>query len=125
MNREQRKRQLIAQGAIYRAEVLLAKQAAEESLRPDTLARSVLQQGAAAVIAAFRGSNGDGIGAGVNLQTLLPLLMGGLSALSKHQSLLKTIVRGAAFAGTAASLAALVSRKKKSPAEQSAETPQA
>jgi len=125
MNREQRKRQLIAQGAIYRAEVLLAKQAAEESLRPDTLARSVLQQGVAAVLAAFRGGNGGGSGAGVNLQTLLPLLMGGLSALSKRKSLLKTIVRGAAFAGTAASLVALVSRKKKAPAEQGVETPQA
>jgi len=127
MNREQRKRQLIAQGAIYRAEVLLAKQAAEESLRPDTLARSVLQQGAAAVIAAFRGGIGGGSGAlpGVNLQTLLPLLMGGLSALSKRKSLLKTIVRGAAFAGTAASLAALVTRKKKAPAGQGDEAPQA
>ena len=123
MNREQRKRQLIAQGAIYRAEVLLAKQAAEESLRPDTLARSVLQHGAAALIAAFRGGNG-GL-PGVNLQTLLPLVMGGLSAVTKHKSLLKTLMRGAAFAGTAASLAALVTRKKKVPVEQGPETPQA
>lgn len=112
MNREDRKRQLIAQGAVYRAEILLAKQAAEDSLRPDTLARSVLHQAAGALIGAFRGGNLGGL-PGVNLQTLLPLVMGAISALSKRKSLLKTIVRGAAVAGTAAGVVALVSRKKK------------
>jgi hypothetical protein len=112
MNREDRKRQLIAQGAVYRAEILLAKQAAEDSLRPDTLARSVLHQAAGALIAAFRGGNIGGL-PGVNVQTLLPLVMGAVSALSKRKSLLKTIVRGAVVAGTAAGVVALVSRKKK------------
>lgn len=112
MKREDRKRQLIAQGAVYRAEILLARQATEDSLRPDTLARSVLHQAAGALIGAFRGGNIGGL-PGVNLQTLLPLVMGTISALSKRKSLLKTVVRGAAVAGTAAGLIALVSRKKK------------
>ncbi|HYD60359.1 MAG TPA: hypothetical protein VEC35_08390 [Noviherbaspirillum sp.] len=115
MNREDRKKQLIAQGAVYRAEVLLAKESAEASLRPDTLARSVLHQVTAAAIAAFRGGNG-GL-PGVNLQTLLPIVMGGISALSKRKSLLKTAMRGAAMAGTAAGVVALVSRWKKSKRE--------
>ncbi|WP_420474413.1 hypothetical protein [Noviherbaspirillum sp. ST9] len=112
MNREDRKRQLIAQGAIYRAEILLAKQSAEDSLRPDTLARSVLHQAAGALIGAFRRGNIGGL-PGVNLQTVLPLVMGTISALSKRKSLLKTIVRGAAVAGTAAGVVALMSRRKK------------
>ena len=112
MNREDRKKQLIAQGAVYRAEVLLAKEFAEAGLRPDTLARSVLHQVAAAAIAAFRGGNG-GV-PGVNLHTLLPIVMGGISALSKRKSLLKIAVRGAAVAGTAAGVAAHVARWKKS-----------
>lgn len=117
MNREDYKRQLIAQGAIYRAEILFAKQAAEESLRPDTLARSVLHQAAGALIGAFRGGNISGI-PGVNLQTLMPIVMGAISALSKRKSLLKTVVRGAAVAGTFASVVALVARKKKAKPEQ-------
>jgi hypothetical protein len=116
MNREDRKRQLIAQGAVYRAEILLAKQAAEDSLRPDTLARSVLHQAAGALIGAFRNGNIGGL-PGVNLQTLLPIVMGTISALSKRKSLLKTVVRGAAVAGTVAGLVALVSRKKKTTPE--------
>lgn len=117
MNREDRKRQLIAQGAVYRAEILLARQSAEDSLRPDTLARSVLHQAAGALIGAFRRGNIGGL-PGVNLQTLLPIVMGAISALSKRKSLLKTVVRGAAVAGTAAGLVALVSRKKKPKPEQ-------
>ena len=116
MKREDRKRQLIAQGAVYRAEIVLAKQAAETSLRPDTLARSVMHQAAGALIGAFRGGNIGGL-PGVNLQTLLPLVMGAISALSKRKSLLKTIVRGAAVAGTAAGLVAFVSRRKKTKSE--------
>lgn len=112
MNREDRKKQLIVQGAVYRAEVLLAKESAEAGLRPDTLARSVLHQVAAAAIGAFRGGN-SGL-PGVNLQTLLPIVMGGISALAKRKSLLKTAARGAAVAGAAAGVVALVSRWKKS-----------
>lgn len=112
MNREDRKRQLIAQGAVYRVELLLAKQTAEDGLRPDTLARSVLHQVAGALITAFRGGSIAGL-PGVNLQTLVPIVMGGISALSKRKSLLKAIVRGTAVAGAAAGVVALVTRKKK------------
>lgn len=123
MNREDRKRQLIAQGAVYRAEVLLAKQVAQDSLRPDTLARSVLHQAVGAAIAAFRGGNVAGL-PGLNLQTLLPIVMGAVSALSKRKSLLKTVVRGAAVAGTVASIVAMVSRKKKPKPEHTDDAPQ-
>lgn len=111
MNREDRKRQLIAQGAVYRVELLLAKQAAEDGLRPDTLARSLLHQAAGALITAFRSGGIAGL-PGLNLQTLLPIIMGGISALSKRKSLLKAIVRGTAVAGAAAGIVALVARKK-------------
>lgn len=123
MNREDRKRQLIAQGAIYRAEVMLAKRDAEASLRPDTLARSVLHQVLGAALAAFRSGNVASL-PGMNLQTLLPIVMGGISALSRRKSLLKAIVRGAAVAGTAASVVALVSRKKKPKQDEAGEAPQ-
>jgi len=124
MNREDRKRQLIAQGAVYRAEVMLAKQDAAASLRPDTLARSVLHQVVGAALAAFRSGNVASLPS-MNLQTLLPIVMGGISALSKRKSLLKAIVRGTAVAGTAAGVVALVSKRKKAKQDAPGETPQA
>jgi hypothetical protein len=120
MNRQDRKKQLIAEGAVYRAEIMLSKQSAEASLRPDTLARSILHQVTGAAIAAFRGGNIASL-PGLNLQTLLPIVMGGISALSKRRSLLKVVLRGAVVAGTAAGVVALVSRKKKSQPEQTVE----
>ena len=113
MNREDRKRQLIAQGAVYRAEVLLARQATEDSLRPDSLARSALQQAAIIGVTLFRNRNALGA-AGIGLPTLLPLLMKGASALAQRKSMLKTLLRSLAVAGAAAGVAALASRKKRS-----------
>lgn len=118
MNREDRKRQLIAQGAVYRAEVLLARQATEDSLRPDSLARSALQQAAIIGVSLFRNRNALGA-AGIGLPTLLPLLMKGASALAQRKPLLKTVLRGLAVAGAVAGVAAITLRKKRSqePAE--------
>lgn len=112
MNPADRKKQLIAQGAIYRAEVILARQAAKESLRPASLARSALQPIALAAFAAFKRRSVAGL-PGINLRTLLPLFVSGVSALSKRKPLLKTIMRGAVIAGVAAGVVALISRKKK------------
>jgi len=112
MKREDRKRQLIAQGAVYRAEVLLARQAAQDGLKPDTLARSILHQAAGAAFAAFRNRRASGDKA-VNLQAWLPIVMGGISALSRRKPLLKTILRVMTVATTAAGLVAAMSKKKK------------
>lgn len=112
MNRADRKKFLIAQGAIYRAEVMLSKQALDASLQPEALARSALQQiahGALSVLGK-RGSL-----PGINLQTLLPLAITGISALAKRKGLLKVLLRGAAVAGAAASVVALVARRKRTP----------
>ncbi len=123
MNRDARKKQLkkqrmkhlIAQGAIYRTEVLLAKQAVHDSLQPDTLARSALHKLGLAALAAFRNRNAPGFAslAGLDLQTVLPLAMTGISLLARKKSLAKKLLRGAAVAGVVAGAVALLSRKKK------------
>lgn len=112
MNRADRKKQLIAQGAIYRAEVILAKQAAEASLRPDSLGKAALQQIALTAFSLFRNRKFGGM-PGLDLQTVLPIVMGGISALSKKKSLVKTAARGALFAGLAAGAVALLAKRKK------------
>ena len=112
MTRADRKKQLITQGAIYRAEVILARQATAASLRPDSLGKAALHQVALAAFAILKRRNFSGV-PGLNLQTVLPIVMGGISALSKRKPLIKTAVRGAAVAGLAAGVVALLARRKK------------
>lgn len=111
-NRSDRKKQLIAQGAIYRAEAMLAKQAVQESLKPEAMAKSALHQAMLIGMAALNARNIAGL-PGINLQRILPLLMGGVSALSQNKPLVKTVLRGAAVAGSVAGLVRLFMKKNK------------
>ncbi|MGH8807189.1 MAG: hypothetical protein ACREX0_04845 [Noviherbaspirillum sp.] len=111
MNRADRKKQLIAQGALHRAEIVLAQRTTQASLHPDSLARSALRHLAFTAWSAFRKGNIGGLP--VDLPTLLPLVMSGISALSKTKPVVKKIVFGTAIACAATSAAVMFSRKKK------------
>ena len=115
MNRAERKQQLISQGALYRAQVVVARQFVHDGLEPRTLAKGALQQLAMAAFSAIgaRGvRNGSGL-AGLNLQAILPVATGLVSALSKRKSLVKGVLRGVIVAGTAAGLVTFISRKRR------------
>lgn len=112
MNRADRKKQLIAQGALYRAQVMVARQFVQESLQPQVLARSALQQAALAVFSMIGKRHGMGLPA-LNLQTVLPLVTGAFSVLSKRKPLFKGVLRGALVAAAAAGVATLLLKKKK------------
>ena len=113
MNNADRKRKLIAERRIWRAEVLHAKEAVQEGLRPDSMARRVLGQAAIAGLALLRGKVGLSL-AGINVGTLLPLVVSGVSALARRKALVKPVLRGAALAGTVAAAAAFLFRRRKS-----------
>jgi hypothetical protein len=108
---EERKKQLIAQGALYRAEVLAAKATVSEALQPASLASNLLQHVARSAMVALRGGVAGGP---AGLQTVLPLLLSGVSALARKPRMkpLLGLVLGAATAGAAAYLG-LRSRKPK------------
>jgi hypothetical protein len=112
MNNADRKRKLIAEGRIWRAEVLHAKEAVQEGLRPDSMARRVLGQAAVAGLALLRGKIGFAP-AGINVGTLLPLVVSGVSALARRKALVKPVLRGAAIAGTVAAAAAFLFLRRK------------
>lgn len=117
---EQRKAQLVAQGAAYRAGISAAQHAVKADLSVDELAKSALSHVASAAYAAFKSRTGI---AGVNLQTLLPLVIGGVSALSKR-SLLRPVMRAALVLGAVATAVAVVAKKRKAkqgPAEAKAD----
>jgi hypothetical protein len=105
----QHKAQLVAQGAAYRSSIRAAQHAIRADLSVNELTRSVLSHVASTAYAAFKSRTGI---AGVNLQTLLPLVIGGVSALSRR-SLLKPVLRVALLLGAAAAALALVAKKKK------------
>lgn len=117
MKTADRKRQLIAEGRVWRTEVLHSKEIVREGLRPDSMARRVLSQVAVAGLAALRAKGGIGGLPGISLGTILPLVVSGVSALSKRKALIRPALRGAAIAGAAAAVAAFLFRRRKKPAD--------
>jgi hypothetical protein len=106
-----RKKMLIAQGALFRAEIMHAKEVTRAGLRPDSLARGALSHIGLAALAALKSRGGPSV-AGVNVQSLLPLVITGISLLSKNPSL-KPALRGGLAAAAAAITAVLVWKRKK------------
>jgi len=111
-----RKKQLIAQGAVHRAEVLHAKQMMRAGLRPDSLARGAFRQLAGVALALVGKKTGIGL-AGAGVQTLLPLLLSAGSALLRNKSLRKPLLRGVLIAGGVVAVAVVFSKKKKTSPE--------
>lgn len=119
MNNTDRKRQLIAEGRVWRAEVLHSKEVLREGMRPDSMARRVLSQVAVAGLAALRAKGAlGGFGLpGISLGGILPIVVSGVSALSRRKALVKPVLRGAAVAGAVAAIAALIFRRRKARAD--------
>jgi hypothetical protein len=108
----ERKKKLIAQGAAFRAQIIHSRNGAQEGLRPDALAREAVSYLTATAFAALKNGGVARIAAGIDLQTILPLVAAGVSALSKR-SLLKPAITGIVALGAAAAVAALVFKRKK------------
>ena len=102
-----RKTLLVAQGAAYRSEIRAAEHAIAEDLHLGKIIKSVLSHVAVAAYAALKSRSES---TGVKLQTLLPLVIGGVSALQKR-SLLKPALRVALLFGAAAVTWLLKKRK--------------
>jgi len=108
----QRKTQLVEEGAAYRSGIGEATQAIKASLRAESLARNAL--GYLATIGFGLLKRRTGVASG-GLQTMLPLLIGGISAL-KRTPWLKSLLRSTLIAGTVGTVVSMVARKKKAAA---------
>lgn len=95
-----RKAQLVAEGAAYRFEIRAAAKSVTDDLHLGQLIKSVLGHVAVAAYAAFKSRTES---SGAKLKTLLPLVIGGVSALSKR-SLLKPALRAALLLGVGATV---------------------
>lgn len=113
-----RKKQLIAEGRLYRAEVMIAKENVRASLQPETLAKNAMTR--VAVIAMSLLQKRSGLAASsVNLPALLPLALRGISVLARKKSLLKASL----IAGSVAGTVALLMKMKRAASDQEQDDP--
>jgi hypothetical protein len=115
-----RKRRLIAEGRIYRAEALMAKETVRTAMQPDALVRSIVGQAAMTGLSLLRSKEGfnEAFKTGFplapsQLASLLPVALRILSMLPKNKSALRPLLFGAAGAGVvAAAITWIFSRAK-------------
>jgi hypothetical protein len=111
----ERKKLLIAQGAIHRAEIVQAREVVRDNLSVGTLAKKALGQAASGIFSAIRkGSSGGGLLNGETIQFLLPLAVRFISRYAKQSKGIKPIARGAALMAIAAVIARFILRMRKS-----------
>jgi len=108
MKRSDRKKFLLAQGAVYRSEALQARQQAVELLKPRTLARRAAQGVPAAALALLGNRSALGI-ARVGMRVAWPLLASA-AAMLKRTSTSKPLLRRALAAAALATVATVVIR---------------
>lgn len=105
----ERKRLLIAQGALYRIGIRESRAEMQAGLSVEAIAKSALGHVAMGALSALKGG---AIFKSGTLQLLLPLVISGISKLSKKTSL-KSVGRGALIATAVALVTRLILRKRK------------
>jgi hypothetical protein len=110
----QRKRQLLAEGAVYRASLAASLHEARENLRGDSLAKRAAGFAASTVFGMVKGKDLlEGlVGQGIGLKSMLPFAIEAFSLVAKRP-FLKKLLRTAAIAAAAAGAAGIFLRKKK------------
>ena len=103
-----RKEILLVQGAMYRAGLSEAKHVLQEKLLAESLAQNVIRSLAVAAFAAFKSRGNLG---GIGLRTVIPLVVGGFSAISK-KGRLKPVLRGALLVGVVGIAAGFMVKRK-------------
>lgn len=118
----QKKKLLIAQGAMFRLGLVESAQAVRTNLQPDMLARSALNN----LMTGASSALGHGLSlkslSGTNIQTLLPIAISVISLLLKKRSLIKPSLAGAVALAAATAVTRFVSAKKKKSEDPIAET---
>ena len=105
----QRKQLLVQEAAAYRAGLTDATNEVKASIGAESIARSALSYLGMAAFGVIKSRTGL---AGVGLQTVLPFLISGMSALSK-KSLGKSALRSGVLLGAVAALVCFLVKKKK------------
>lgn len=108
----ERKRRLIAQGALFRANSVQCKEALREGLRPQALVQGALGQALSAASGAIVSRDGQGGAPRIDFEKVLPLALTGISALSKRKKLVKPALGTALALGAVGALTAYMGKRK-------------
>ena len=115
----ERKRLLIAKGEYFRDGIAEGSRTTQEGLHPNALVSDVWSHVVPALMSRFGGKLGATL-AGVDIAAMLPLIMSGASALSKHvhfnRSMIKPALRGGIALGVIGAATAFFIRRKKAKA---------
>ena len=103
-----RKEILLVQGAVYRAGLSEAKHVLQEKLQAESLAQNMIRSLAVAAFAAFKSRGNLG---GIGLRTVIPLVVGGFSAITK-KGRLKPVLRGVLLVGVVGAAASFMVKWK-------------
>lgn len=106
---EERKRKLLAEGALFRVGIMQARGVVSANMSAESLARNMLGRVAGTLSSAFHGTFS---GKGSNLQSLSPLLISGLSLLARR-SMRKPVLYGAIISASAVGAYYLARRRKR------------
>lgn len=112
LDRAVRKKELIALGAMHRAELVLEREAIRAAAQPQVLGRSAAQYVAGRLFGAVQARTGLDLSR-FDAATVLPLLATGASLLGDRTSLLKLLMRAGPAAALAAGAVALYRRRRK------------
>lgn len=99
-----RKKELIARGALQRAELMLARETVRAAAQPAALGRSLLQH----LVARLSGK----AGAGLDLAAVLPVALSAASALGRRRALPGLLTKGGAIAAAAAAALVFLRRRR-------------
>ncbi|MBB3213940.1 hypothetical protein FHW67_003246 [Herbaspirillum sp. Sphag1AN] len=111
MSKEQRRRKLLAEGALYRFGIIEAREQVRAGLTPTGLAKSAASRFSSALGTGVSSLFSGGGNAGKIVQSLTPLLVSGMSLLSKRYVRKSFLYYGIITAGVL--LARYVARKAK------------
>lgn len=127
MTHEERKRKVLAQGALYRLGVMEAREVVRENLSPESLAKGALSRvahfatsfvGGGKTMQSIKALSASGISLR-SLQSMTPLLMTGASLLSRRW-LRKPLMYGGVIAAVGG-VAYYLSRRREQPPEHTEE----
>lgn len=126
LDRAARKKELIALGAMRRAELVVERESLRAAVQPQVLGRVAMQRVADAALGVASRKTGLPL-AGIDVASVVPMVAAGISAFRKRggQSepggVSRVLVRGGALVGLAAGVVAYLRRKQPRPEANSDE----
>lgn len=116
LDRATRKKELVALGAMHRAELVVGREAVRAAAQPQVLGRAALQQVTGTVLGVASRKTGLDLSR-LDYASILPLLAGIAPLLRGRGGLIRLLLKGGAVTGAVAGIVAYLRREKRQTGE--------